>query len=100
MLSTYSETKKTNNKSKFESTKIYVNEPLWSHYRKLLGKCNCLLKKNQLNYFYTVNGKLEIKYDLEDGEVSAVITHGENMPEIFGVEMMKESKANTIHNDK
>ena len=28
-----------------ESTKIHVNESVFSHYRKSLGKCNSLLKQ-------------------------------------------------------
>ena len=44
--------------------------------------------KNQLKYFYTINGKLKISYDSHSGEVSAVITHNGDLLEIFGSEMM------------
>ena len=72
MPSTYSETKNPrelnqNNKNKLKLTKIYVNESLCPYYRKLLGKCNSLLKKNRLKSFYTINGKLKIKYDSDSG---------------------------------
>ena len=75
-------------KNNLKSTKRYVNESLCPYYCKLLGKCNSLLKKNQLKYFYTINGKLKISYDSHSGEVSAVITHNRDLLEIFGSEMM------------
>ena len=70
MLSTYSETKKKRqlnqqNKNEAKSTKIYENESLSPYFCKLIGKCNSLLKKNQLKSFYTTNGKLNIKHDSE-----------------------------------
>ena len=67
---------------------MYVNESLCPYCRKLLGKCNSPLKKNQLKSFYTINSKLKIKYDSNSGEVSAVITHDEDLLEIFGSEIM------------
>ena len=87
-------------KNNLKSTKIYVNGSLCPYYCKLLGKCNSLLKKNQLKYFYTINGKLKINYDLHSGEVSAVITHDGDLLEIFGSEMMSWVKANIIHDDE
>ena len=70
-----------------------MNEYLWPYYRTLLGKCNSLLKKNQFKSFYTINGKLKIKYDSDSGKVSAVITHDEDLLEIFGSEMMSRVKS-------
>ena len=63
-----------------------MNESLCPYYLKLLGKCNSLMKKNQLKSIYTINGKLKVKYDLDSGEVSAVITNDEDLLEIFGSE--------------
>ena len=65
-----------------------MNESLCPDYWKLIGKCNRLLKKNLLKSFYTINGKLKIKYNWDDGEFSAVITHGEDMLEVFRIEIM------------
>ena len=108
MLSTYSETKKQqkkknklrelnqHNKNKLRSIKIYVNESLCPYYHKLLGNCNSLLKKNQLKSFYTINGKLKIKYDLDSVEVSAVRTHDKDLLEIFSSEIM--SRVESEHN--
>ena len=45
---------------------------------QIAWKSKSLLKKNQLKSFYTINGKLKIKYDSGSGEVSAVITHDED----------------------
>ena len=48
------------------------------------------IAKNQLKPFYTINGKLKIKYDADSGKVSAVISHGEDLLEILGSEMMSQ----------
>ena len=84
------------NKNKLKSTKINVNESLYPYYCKLLGKCNSLLKRNLLKSLNTINGKLKIKYDLDSGEVSVVITHEEDLLEIFGSGMM--SRVESKHN--
>lgn len=49
-----------------------------------------LLKKTQLNICYTIHGKLKINCDPDHGQVSAVINHDEDLPEIFGIETMKK----------
>ena len=81
------------NKNKMKSTKTYVNESLCPYYRKLPGKCNWFLEKNQLKSFYTINSKLKNKYDSDSGEVSVIVTHDKDLSEIFGSEMMSRVKS-------
>ena len=75
-----------------------MDESLCSYCRKLLGKYNSLLKKNQHKFFYTINGKLKIKYDSDSGDVSVVITHDENLLETFGSKIM--SRGENEHNPR
>ena len=49
-------------KQKLRSNKIYVNNSLCLAFRKLLGKCNSLHKIKKLNLFYTINGKIKIRF--------------------------------------
>ena len=78
------------NKKKLNAQKIYVNESLCRPYRQLLGKCNALFKKKQLTSFYTVNGKLKIVYDNDNTEEVAVISHVQDLYDIFDEEVMAE----------
>ena len=66
-------------KQKLRAEKIYVNESLCSHIKQLLSKCNALFKKKQIESFYTINGKIKIKYDLVDGECKTEILHAEDL---------------------
>ena len=78
------------NKKKLKSQKIYVNESLCRPYRQLLGKCNALFKKEHLNSFYTINRKLKIAYDGDNGEEATVISHVQDLYDIFDEEIMAE----------
>ena len=84
-------------KQKLRAEKIYVNEPLCSHNKRLLGKCNELFKKKQIGSFYTINGKIKIKYDSVDGECKTEILHAEDLVDIFGTEIMQEIDAERIN---
>ena len=48
-------------KTKFKTTKIYVNESLCPAYRRLFAVSNELRKQRKLNEVFTVNGKLKMK---------------------------------------
>ena len=80
-------------KQKLRTEKIYVNESLCSHNKRLLGKCNALFKKKQIESFYTINGKIKIKCDSVDGECKTEISHVEDSVDIFGTEIMQEIDA-------
>ena len=75
--------------TKLRSKKVYVNESLCGTYRKLLGKCNALQRKKYLTSFYTINGKLKIKYDNNIEEIS----HENDLKEIFGEAIVNEINA-------
>ena len=54
---------------------------------------NCMenvidLKKKQLKTFCTVNDKLKINYDSNDGEFWDIITHEGDLLKILGINMM------------
>ena len=40
-----------------------------------------------------MNDNLKIKFVLDDGEISVVTTHNENLLEIFGIKMMNRVKS-------
>ena len=81
----------TQKKQLKSKSKIYVNESLCPSYRKLMGKCNSLMKGDYISSFYTVNGKLKIKYDTDNGITeNATISHEYDLDYIFGSDTMKE----------
>ena len=41
---------------------MYVNESLCPARKRILGKRNALLKKKYVDVFYTISGKVKIKY--------------------------------------
>ena len=54
-------------KRKLKTNKAYVNESLCSSYKRILSKCNALLKKKCIASFYTVNEKIKITYEASIG---------------------------------
>ena len=87
-------------KKKLKSQKIYVNESLCPAYKRILGKCNALLKKKYVDAFYTINGKVKIKYGCRNGQETTEISHEKDLIEVFGIDIMRavdeehESKIN------
>ena len=87
-------------KKKLKSQKIYVNESLCPAYKRVLGKCNALLKKKYVDAFYTINGKVKIKYGCRNGQETTEISHEKALIEVFGIDIMRavdeehESKIN------
>ena len=87
-------------KKKLKSQKIYVNESLCPAYKRVLGKCNALLKKKYVDAFYTINGKVKIKYGCRNGQETTEISHEKDLTEVFGIDIMRavdeehESKIN------
>ena len=69
-------------------------------YKRILGKCNALLKKKYVDAFYTINGKVKIKYGCKNGQETTEISHEKDLIEVFGIDIMKavdkehESKIN------
>ena len=49
-------------KKKFKSQKVYLNQSLCPVYKHILGKRNALLTKKDVDAFYTINGKIKVKY--------------------------------------
>ena len=71
-------------KRKFKTNKIYVNESLCPSYKRILGKCNALLKKKYIASFYTVKRKIRMTYEANNGIATSVVNHEEDLLEIFG----------------
>ena len=80
-------------KQKLRAEKIYVNESLCSHNKRLLGKCNALFKNKRIEFFYTINGKIKIKYDSVDAECKTKISHVEGLVDIFRTEIIQKIDA-------
>ena len=87
-------------KKKLKSQKIYVNESLCPAYKRILGKCNAILKKIYVHAFYTISGKVKIKYGCRNGQKTTKISHEKDLTEAFGIDIMRavdeehESKIN------
>ena len=77
-------------KRKLKTIKVYVNESLSPSYKRILGKCNALLKKKYMASFYTVNGKIKITYDANNGIVTSVVNHVDDVLEILGTDIVDE----------
>ena len=64
------------------------------------GKCNALLKTKYVDAFYTINGKVKIKYACRSRQETTAISHEKDLIEVFGIEIMRavdeghESKMN------
>ena len=56
-----------NGKRKLKTNKVYVNESLCPSYKRILGKCNAVLKKKYITSFCTINGKMKITYEANNG---------------------------------
>ena len=69
-------------------------------YKRILGKCNALLKKKYVDTFYTINGKVNIKYGCRNGQETTEISHEKDLMEVFDIDIMRavdeehESKIN------
>ena len=77
-------------KRKLKTNKVFVNESLSPNYKRILGKCNPLLKNKYIASFYTINEKMKITYDAKNGIVTSVVNHEENMLDIFGKGIVDE----------
>ena len=77
-------------KRKLKTNKVYVNESLCPSYKCILSKCNALLKNEYIASFYTINGKIKITYDANNGIVTSVVNHEEDILEIFGKDIVDE----------
>ena len=73
-----------------KTNKVCVNESLCPSYKRILGKCNALLKKKDITSFYTANGKIKITYEANNGSVTSLVNHEEDLLEIFGKDIMDE----------
>ena len=62
-----------------------------SHSKRLLAVA--LFKKQQVESFYTINGKVKIKYESVDGECKIEISHAEFQVDIFETERVQEIDA-------
>ena len=71
-----------------KTNKVYVNESLCPSYK--LGKCNELLRKKYIASFYTVNRKIKITYEANNGNVISVVNHKGNLLEIFDKDIVDE----------
>ena len=83
-------------KRKLKTNKIYVNESLCPSYKRILSKCNALLKKKYITSFHTVNGKIKITYKANNGNVTSVVNH-EDLLEIFGKDIDEISYERPAH---
>ena len=69
-------------------------------YKRILGKFNALLKKKYVDAFYTINGKVKIKYGCRNRQETTEISHEKDLTEVFGIDIMRavdeehESKIN------
>ena len=54
-------------------------ESLCSHNKQLLGKCNALFKKKQIESFYTINGKIKMKYNSVNGKCKTESSYAEDL---------------------
>lgn len=79
----------TEGKGKFKSQKVYVSELLSPKYKKLLRKCNALLKKYKIDGFNMISSNVKMKID---DETTKVMSHNEDLIEIFGKEMLETTK--------
>ena len=77
-------------KKKLKTNKVYVNESLFPSYKRILGKCNALLKNKYITSFFTFNGKIKITYEANNGNITSVVNHEEDLWEIFGKDIMDE----------
>ena len=73
-------------KRKLKTSKVYANESLCPSYKRIIGKCNALLKKKYIASFYTV----KIAYEANNGNVTSVVYHEEDLLEIFGKDIVDE----------
>ena len=76
-------------KKKLKSQKIYVNESLCPAYKRILGKCKAPLKKKYVDAFYTINGKVKIKYGCRNGQETTEISHEKDLIEVFSICIMR-----------
>ena len=77
-------------KRKLKTNKVYVNESLCPSFKRILGKCNALLKEKCITSFHTVNGKIKITYKAKLANVTSVVNHEEDLLQIFSKEIMDE----------
>ena len=73
-------------KRKLKTSKVYANESLCPSYKRIIGKCNALLKKKYIASFYTV----KITNEANSGNVTNVVYHEEDLLEIFGKDIVDE----------
>ena len=76
-------------KRKLKTNEVYLNKSLCPIHKHILGKCNALLKKKYITSFYTVNRKIKITYEANNGNVTSVVNH-EDLLEIFSKDIIDE----------
>ena len=76
-------------KKKLKSEKIYVNESLCPAHKRILGKCNALLKKKYVDAFYTINGKVKIKYGGRNRQETTEISHEKDLIKVSDIDITK-----------
>ena len=82
-------------KRKSRTNKVYVNKSPCPSYKRILDKCNALLNQKYITSFYTVNGKIKIIYEANNGTITSVVNHEADLLEIFG-----KGVVNEINNEK
>ena len=79
---------------------MYVNESLCPASKRILGKRNALLKKKYVDVFYTISGKVKIKYACRKRATNHWNKPRKGPDKIFGTDIMRavdeehESKIN------
>ena len=71
-----------------KNSRVKVNEYLRPVYKSILCKCNALLKKKYVDAFYTINGKVKIKFGCRNGQETTEISHKKDLIEVFGVDIL------------
>ena len=58
-------------------------------YKRILGKCNAILKKKYVDAFYTINGKVKIKYGGRNGQEITEISHEKDLIKVSDIDITK-----------
>ena len=58
-------------------------------YKRILGKCNAILKKKYVDAFYTINGKVKIKYGGRNGQETTEISHEKDLIKVSDIDITK-----------
>ena len=58
-------------------------------YKRILGKFNALLKKKYVDAFYTINGKVKIKYGGRNRQETTEISHEKDLIKVSDIDITK-----------